>query len=108
MPSVPIPQPISKTFFPLYFLKSANFGIWDSTKYLLLLTSLKYSFVPIESRFYIHSYNYMTSSDYKPYASHVGSGNHLAYPFANKIVKKYYKNNILRPVIFFNQPYSTG
>jgi len=69
---------------------------------------IKYSFVPIESRFYIHSYNYMTSSDYKPYASHVGSGNHLAYPFANKIVKKYYKNNILRPVIFFNQPYSTG
>lgn len=31
--SVPIPQPISSTFLPFHLLKSANLGIWGSTKY---------------------------------------------------------------------------
>ena len=48
MVSVPMPQPISKTFFPFHRSNSAKRGICGSTKYFRASTSSKYSFVPTD------------------------------------------------------------
>jgi hypothetical protein len=45
--AVPIPHPTSKTSLFLYFSKLAKSRICDSTRYFCLVTSSKYSLLPI-------------------------------------------------------------
>src|SRR6267143_1643619 len=46
MVSVPMPQPISRTFLPRQRSNWAKPGMWYSTKYLRASTSSKYCLVP--------------------------------------------------------------